>query len=197
MCNFSLALVAQFAVYTVAPFNTARNGDLPFKSYEKESVLIKQVSPVGPSNRCTITLLTAASLLSLRLSVLARHLLFLSSSLPLFILALYPPSLPRAYRGARLKIDPVTAIGDILKSLSGRAARARASGRASERTAEKRTGELAPLRTGDLSAGGASSKRHFVFRPLDSSAADPPVPRAAVLRRGSVGTSPKYSFREE
>lgn len=151
MCNFSLALVAQFAVY-IAFNRTARNGDLPFKSYvsKKESVLIKQVSPVGPSNRCTITLLTAASLLSLRLSVLARHPLFLSSSLPLFILALYPPSLPRAYLGARLKIDPVTAIGDILKSLSGRAARARASERASERTAEKRTGELAPLRTGDL-----------------------------------------------
>lgn len=113
--------------------------DLPFKfRLERKSILIKQVLHIAPSNRRAITLLTpqVCSRLSPS-SLLARPPSF-SFSLPPspFILALYPPSFPRAYLDARLKIDSITAIGDILKS--------RVAERASERPRYK-TGELAPL----------------------------------------------------
>lgn len=137
--------------------------DLPFKfSVERRSILIKQVLHIAPSNRHTITLLTPR--VCSRLSPSTPPSVPPSSSFSLppspFILALYPPSLPRAYLDARLKIDPITAIGDILKS---RVAELRARGRASERANGRETnGRIsASVSERAISAGGASSKRRF------------------------------------
>lgn len=135
--------------------------------------------PIAPSYCCTITLLTPRAY-----SRLSSHLLSLPFSslllfLSLFILALYPPSLPRAYLDARLKIDPVTAIGDILKS------RAAEWGRASERASEWPRNErrISPSVNERMSAqsrlvapprNGVSSAWFFRCRSTCSTSSHPP-----------------------
>lgn len=135
--------------------------------------LIKQVLPVAPSNRHVRLRYWRARVLALSSPPhLARSL-----PSPLFILALYPPSLPRAYLDARLKIDPVTAIGDILKS---RAAERREPSRANGQETNGRIQRLRERASGAISAGGASSKgissaRFFRCRSTcSSSSARPP-----------------------
>ena len=154
---------------------------MPFKSYvlEKRSVLKLNRCYVAPSNHRRITLLTQCEFaFSSPFPTPVSSLFFLSPFLPLFIPVLYPPSLPRAYLDARLKIDPVTASGDILKA-------ERSSERASERISASVNERMHDL--------GWWRLLGTTFRPFDSSAADPPVSLCSRLR-GSVGTSPSEVF---